>query len=213
MNRHKTPSLYQGRVDPNGGYLCMWMYWRPKPDDPNPEFPGLKQSMTTYVPAKPNDLCLCSSGKRFRDCCRARSYSHPLCPNPGAESFSLLAPQEVTFKNVNSPLVRERLMEDVRLQCVDDTVNSAFWVYWGDPALDTPPYGTLCFGDIELKRNRTLYVTAMSDLRMQTLLTLLREVLGDEFKPSPIRYDAVSVIDKQTGERVKIRPAKHSRGK
>jgi len=104
-------------------------------------------------------------------------------------------------------------MEDVRLQCVDDTVNSAFWVYWGDPALDTPPYGTLCFGDIELKRKRTLYVTALSDLRMQTLLTLLREVLGDAFKPSPIHYDAVTVIDKQTGERVKIRPAKHSSGK
>jgi hypothetical protein len=213
MSKNKTPTLYQGRVDPNGGYLCMWVYWRPNPDDPNPEVPSLKQSMTTYIPAKPSDPCLCGSGKRFRDCCRARPYWHPVCPNPDAESYSLLAPQEVMCKNVNSALVREHLMEDVRLQCVDDTINSAFWVYWGDPALDTLPYGTLCFGDIELKRNRTLYVTAMSDLRMQTLLTLLHDVLGDEFKPSPIRYDAVTVIDKQTGEQVKMHPARQSRGK
>ncbi len=208
MSQSQTHNIYRGDLDPNKGYLCQWVYWRPDPDAPNPELPGLKQTMTTYITVKPGDLCLCGSGLRFRDCCRARPYWHPLCPNPDAESYSLLAPQEVTFKNVNIQRVREQLMEDVRLQCVDDLGDHAFWIYWGDPALDTPPFGTLCFGDLELKRNSTLYVTAMSDLRMQILLALLRDVLGEEFKPTPIRYDPVTVIDKQTGKHVKLRLGK-----
>ena len=49
--------------------------------------------------------------------------------------------------------MRERLMPDVRLQCVEDSLQLGFWVYWGDPALDDA-YGTLCFGDIELKQGQ-----------------------------------------------------------
>jgi len=204
MSGNKTIDLYKGPIDPNRGYLCIWMHWRPNPDDPDPQFPGQKLSMVTFIPAKPGDRCLCGSGKQFRECCRARAYWHPLCPSPDGKSFSLMAPQSVTFKIADRAIIRERLMNDVRLQCTADDADSAFWVYWGDPALDDQ-HGTLCFGDIELKRNRVLHVTALSDIRMRTLLALLRDVLGDEFKPPKIRHESVAVIDKKTGNRIQVR--------
>ncbi len=205
MSGNKTIDLYKGPVDPNSGYLCMWMHWRPNPDDPDPQLPGQKLSMATFIPVKPEDRCLCGSGKQFRECCRARAYWHPLCPNPDGKNFSLMAPQSVAFKVADRAIVRERLMNDVRLQCTADDADSAFWVYWGDPALDNQ-HGTLCFGDIELKRNRILHVTAMSDLRMQTLLALLRDVLGDEFESPKIRHEPVTVIDKKTGRHIQVQP-------
>ena len=205
MSGNKTIDLYKGPIDPNSGYLCMWMHWRPNLDAPDPQFPGQKLSMVTFIPAKSGDQCLCGSGKKFRECCRARVYWHPLCPNPDGKSFSLMAPQSVTFKIANHAIIRERLMNNVRLRCTADDADSAFWVYWGDPALDDQ-HGTLCFGDIELKRNRTLYVTALSDILMQTLHSLLHDVLGDEFNPPQIRYDPVSVIDKETGRQIEMRP-------
>src|SRR6266567_6135100 len=37
-----------------------------------------------------------------------------------------------------------------------------------------PPYGTLCFGDLELQEDNTLLVSWLSDARMEVLLDLLR---------------------------------------
>ncbi|GHO65113.1 hypothetical protein KSC_040050 [Ktedonobacter sp. SOSP1-52] len=52
---------------------------------------------------------------------------------------------------------------------MEETPQRAFWVYWGDPAYDTPPFGTICFGDLELQEPDTLLVSALSDRRMQVL--------------------------------------------
>jgi hypothetical protein len=41
---------------------------------------------------------------------------------------------------------------------VENTRRQAFWINWGDPALDNA-YGTWCCGDIELKNARTLVAT------------------------------------------------------
>ncbi len=112
-----------------------------------------------------------------------------------------MAPQSVTLKVADRAVVRERLMKDVRLKCTADDADGAFWVYWGDPAYDDP-HGTLCFGDIELNPNRTLYVTALSDIRMQALLAFLREILSDEFELPAVRYEPVTVIDKRSGKQV-----------
>jgi len=61
-------------------------------------------------------------------------------------------------------------------------------------------HGILCSGDIE-----TLVVTATNDLRMQALLALLHEVLGDLLGESRITYDKIPVIDKRTGK-MRIQP-------
>jgi len=66
-------------------------------------------------------------------------------------------------------------------------------------------HGILCSGDIELDQNRTLVVTATNDLRMQALLALLHEVLGDLLGESRITYDKIPVIDKRTGK-MRIQP-------
>ena len=187
------------KLDLNGGYLCHWSYWRPDPDQPDLEMPGLKQMTITYIPAAPQEDCLCGSGKSYADCCRANPYWYPICPDPGWQgtSFSLVSIQSAAFHNVNGPALRERLMEDVRLHCTEDGHERGFWTYWGDPALKATP-GIMCFGDFELKRGRILLVTAMSDVRMRTLLDLLQEVAGDLLQKPRIQYDPVTVIDKRT---------------
>jgi len=68
--------------------------------------------------------------------------------------------------------VHDFLQDDERLYCVEDTPRRSFWIFWGDPALDAI-YGTLCFGDFELQKSRTLVITALSDVRMEVLLELV----------------------------------------
>src|SRR5437773_9819458 len=89
------------------------------------------------------------------------------------KSFSPLQPQSATFKNVDGYSLGPKFMDDERLQCFEDTIKRAFWTYWGDPSL-LSPIGTLCFGDIELRSAQTLFVAALSNQRMETLLNLIR---------------------------------------
>lgn len=159
-------------IDPNGGVLTHTSFWRPKPSDPNPEQPGEKVTISGYLPTNAKDLCPCASGKHFGDCCQPLPFWRPVSPNPGMQGYSLLAWQSATFTNISPDDVYDLLQEDIRVHCTEDIKRRAFWLYWGEPALQTP-YGILCFGDIELKKNRTLLMTALSDLRMQTLLDLL----------------------------------------
>ena len=64
--------------------------------------------------------------------------------------------------------------KDVGLYCVEDSPQRVFWTNWGDPAFDTPTYGTLCIAALELQESHTLLVTALSDTRMEVLQDLVR---------------------------------------
>lgn len=161
------------RLDPDGGVLVHMTCWRPRPGDPNPEFPGEKVFIMTYHPTDAQAPCPCGSGKRFGACCRPLPYWRPVCPNPGMQGHSLVHPQSARFTNIPGDAVYAFLQDDERLYCIEDTPQRAFWTYWGDPAFDIPQ-GTLCFGDIELLKSRTLLVSALSDTRMEMLLELLR---------------------------------------
>ncbi|SRR6266702_1643533 len=161
-----------GNLDPNGGVLVRTTYWRPRPRDPNPEQPGEKLSILSYLPTDAEDLCPCGSGKPFGACCQPLPYWRPLCPNPDIQGFSLMHRQVARFTNIPKDIVHAFLQDDERLYCVEDTPHRSFWIYWGDPALDAV-YGTLCFGDFELRENRTLVITALSDVRMEILLGLV----------------------------------------
>ena len=138
-------------VDPDGGVLVVTMYWRPRLGDPNPEQPGEKLSALSYLPTDVQDRCPCGSGKRFGNCCQPLSYWRPVCPNPGMQGYGLLRPQLARFTHIRKNVVYAFLQDDERLYCVEDTPQRAFWIYWGDPAFDTPLCGTLCFGDFELQ--------------------------------------------------------------
>lgn len=70
---------------------------------------------------------------------------------------------------------------------------------------------TVCFGDIELKHGHTLHLTAMSDVRMQTLLDLLNELATAPLPPPQMSYDKVEMIDKVTGKRIRLRPSRTAR--
>ncbi|EFH85818.1 hypothetical protein [Ktedonobacter racemifer] len=90
------------------------------------------------------------------------------------QGYSLLHPQSARFTPVDTQTVHAFLQADERLYCIEKTPQRTFWVYWGDPAYDAPPLGTICFGDLELQEPNTLLVSTLSDTRMQVLLDLLR---------------------------------------
>jgi SEC-C motif len=170
------PDLYS--LDPNGGILVVTVYWRPSVKDPNPDQPGEKLFALSYVPIDASDLCLCGSGKRFAVCCQPLSYWRPVCLNPGMQGYSLMHSQSACFMNIPEDVVYAFLQDDERLYSIVDMPSHAFWMYWGDPAFDAP-YGTLCFGDFEMKGDHSLVVTALSDTRMEVLLDLLKPLKLD----------------------------------
>lgn len=205
-NAISSPEHLDPSLDVDGGFLCLWSYWRPDPDAADPEMPGLKQQMVTYISVLPHETCLCGSGRPYKLCCRPQRYWRIVCPNLGLQGYSLLAPQEAIYDRVDGDIVRTQLMDDVRFQCVEDTAKRAFWILWGDPALESK-YGISCFGDIELQRNRTLIVTAMSEMRMAVLLDVLAEMTG--LSQPVAKRDPVYGFDKRTGKRCVI-PIKSS---
>jgi hypothetical protein len=205
MSKYVDPPLFEsedleGLVDPYAGFLCLSSHWRPDPGAADPEMPGQKLSMSSYIPVRPGEECLCGSGKRYRDCCQPERLWHPICPNPGGpdEGFSLARPQTARFRDVDGDALRQKLTGDPRLRCTEAGLARSFWILFGNPSVEDQ-YGILCFGDVEFKGNRTLVVTAMSELRVQVLLALLREIAGDLLEEPRITYDDIPMIDKQTG--------------
>ncbi len=199
----ETPEKYKGPIHPNAGFLCFYTVWRPQAGAADPDAPGEKQQTMSYILRAPDQACLCGSGKPFGACCQPKRLWHPLCPNPGIPGeagYSLLKPQSATFTNVAGAAVRAALMDDIRLRCTEDTPERAFWIYEGDVAIETPQ-GLMCFGDIELQHNHTLFITALSDLRMGILLELVREDCGDLGRPK-MKYDPLRLIDKRTGKSI-----------
>jgi hypothetical protein len=172
--------------------------------------PGVKQQMILYLPVKPEQSCLCGSGQPYGQCCQPKPDWQPICYNPGAEGYSLLLPQEALFKQVDGLTLRQRLDADPRLAIVDDTPEGGFWILWGDPALESE-FGIICFGDIELIHNRELLVTAMSDLRMQTLLDLLQEIADDCLSTPQLQKDPPPVLHKPPRHKARKRFFRRSR--
>lgn len=190
------------QVDPNSGFLCMFTFWSPNPLDPHPEMPGQKQAVAMYKQVSPGETCLCGSGKTYRNCCRPRRYWYPICSNPGMEGYSFYVPCSATFENIAGEAIRQKMMADERLYCVEDEAHRGFWLFWGDPAIEDEEFGIVCFGDIELKQNHTLLLTAISELRLQALLNLLQEVAGEQLVTPRIQKDEPNAIDKQSSGQV-----------
>lgn len=196
----------QPDVDMNGGFLCFWTYWQPDPAASDPEMPGLKQQLVTYLPVAPAANCLCGSGKSYASCCQTLNYWQPVCPNLGLQGYSSLASQSATFRAVDGTGIRDRLMDDLRLHCVEDTPDRTFWNLWGEPALESE-YGIICFGDIELQHQQVLIASAMSAPRMAALMDLLAEDAGGVGLPDPaVKHDPIDVFDKRTRKRYMLPP-------
>ncbi|MEK7396733.1 MAG: SEC-C domain-containing protein [Candidatus Poribacteria bacterium] len=187
--------LDPSKLNPNKGFLSLSSHWRPNPKAPNSDMPGQKLSMSSYIPMQANDRCLCGSGKAFASCCQQKRYWHPICLNPDGKSYSLLDMQSATFHPLDNTALRERLMSDMSLYCVENSKEKGFWIFWGVPALEDQ-YGVLCFGDIELKKKNILFVSAMSDLRMQILIKALKEIAGELLDSPTISHEKVNLIDK-----------------
>jgi hypothetical protein len=163
--------------------------------DSDPDHPGEKRSALSYLPTEAEENCPCGSGRTFVDCCQPLPYWRPVCPNPDLQGYRLLHSQTARFTPVDAQAVHTFLQNDERLYCVEDTPQRTFWVYWGNPAYDAPPYGTICFGDLALQEPHTLLVSALSDTRMKVLLDLLRSL---ELGTPQMQFDTPSSPPKPT---------------
>ena len=206
MSMFETPEVYKGPIDPDGGFLCFVTCWRPQAGEDDADAPGEKRPMSSYIPVAPDHPCLCGSGKTFAACCQPKRLWYMVCPNPGIPGEAGPQSDESAVGHISQRGRGVRApasMDDIRLR--GDTPERAFWIYEGDPAIQTPQ-GIMCFGDIELQHNHTLFVTAMSDVRMRILLNLLREDCGRWIGQPRIKYDVMRVIDKRTGKLVIRQP-------
>lgn len=191
-----NPNIDVKKLNPNKGVLYLAAYWRPRPDDPDPDMPGEKIQITSYLPLSRKDDCPCRSGKPYRTCCQSKLQWPVFCPNPRLNGYSLLRPQAATYTKVDGMALGPKLMDEERLYCVENTIKRAFWLYWGTPALQAT-YGVCCFGDFELIEAHTLIVTAMSDYRMQVLRNLLESMVGDSLGNPQIERESVKYIPKK----------------
>jgi hypothetical protein len=158
--------------DPNGGVIVHTVCWRPRPSDPNPEYPGEKAHIATFHMTPPESLCPCGSGWGFEHCCQRLPYWQPVCSNPDMQGYSQVQPISARFTNIPADAIYIALQGDERLYCIEDTPQHVFWLYWGKPAFEIPQ-GILSFGDIELLDGHTLLISALSDPRMEMLLELV----------------------------------------
>ena len=213
MSKYRNPPAPPPgvQVNPDSGFLCLEMHWRPNPADPNPDMPGQKLSTSSFIPALPRSPCLCGSGKRFAAGCRRRPVWWPLCPNPGLEGYSLVSPQAAVFHGFDRAALRERLAADGRLHHPVDEPDEGFWILWGDPPFEDD-YGIVCFGDIQLHADGRLEMTAMSELRMRVLMEFVQEAAGDLVGATQVQAQPVPVIDKATGK-TRMLPPKAGAGR
>lgn len=202
-------TINPNRINVNGGYICLWSHWKPAPaaeEGTEPESPGVKEELQTYMPQELGETCMCGSGKLYGECCKQEQYWWPLCPDPELEGYSLIAPQSITFRQVDGAVLRQRLMQDDRLVCTDDSPNQEGWSYWGETLVETPGYGIVEFGALELKHNHTLLVTVSSDEQRRVLLHFLKEVAGDLLSHPVHKYTALQVFDKRTNKNQTLPP-------
>jgi hypothetical protein len=191
----KLPPELPSTADPYGGFLLWGSFWRPNPEADNPEMPGLKQQTIIYIPVDPGEDCLCGSGKSYRRCCQPKRNWQLICHDLGAQSYSFVVPQEASFSQVDGKKLKRQLVNDYRLNCVENTENKGFWNLWGEEIIETE-FGIICFGDIELKGYDGLLVTAMSDSRLRYLLDLLKEIASDCIGEPKITKDSPKYLPK-----------------
>ncbi|NUM47569.1 MAG: hypothetical protein HUU38_22940 [Anaerolineales bacterium] len=202
-------AINPSRVNVNGGYICLWSHWKAAPlteEGTEPETPGTKAELQTYMPQDSDESCMCGSEKPYEECCKKEQYWWPLCPDPELEGYSLVAPQSVTFRQIDGAALRKRLMEDDRLVFTDNSENQETWSYWGETLIETPGHGIVEYGELALKHNHTLLVTVASDEQRHVLLHFLKEIAGDLLSKPVHKYAPLQVFDKRTNKTQTLPP-------
>jgi hypothetical protein len=150
------------------------------------------------TPIKGHEPCLCGSGQLFRQCCRQQPFIPTICPDPGLQGYSILRYHTASFSIPDGNALRQRLHDDMRLHCVEDTPARTFWLVWGAPALENR-YGIICFGDLELRDQHTLIVTALSPVRLRWILTILEQTLPPGVASPTLTISSIQWIERRTG--------------
>lgn len=163
-------------LHPNDVFYVYVSHWQPDPEAANPEMPGRKAIMSMLRPATPGMDCVCGSAKSFATCCKRRNYWILVCDNPDFQSYSRVEINTATYYPADRRVLWDSLMHDKRFRCNDDSEESGHWLFHNDSLQRFTEYGEINLGDVELKPDGSLFVTAMSSARM----TAMREILEAE---------------------------------
>lgn len=134
--------------------------------------------MSMLRPAVPGMDCVCGSGKSFAACCKRRSYWILVCDNPDFKSYSKVEIQTATYHPADCQAVKAALLEDERFRCNDDVGENPHWLFHNNSPHRFTQFGEINLGDIELKPDGSLFVTAMSVVRMTAMREILERQIG-----------------------------------
>lgn len=165
-------------LHPNDVYYVYVSHWQPDPEAPNPNMPGRKAIMSMLKPAEPGMCCVCGSGKSFAACCKRRNYWILVCHNPDFNGYSNVEIHTATYHPPDSLVVRAALIADARFRCNDNGEENPHWLFHNNSPHRFTEYGEINLGDIELKPDGSLFVTAMSSARMAAMREILEEEYG-----------------------------------
>ena len=165
-------------LHPNDVFYVYVSYWQPDPEAANPEMPGRKAMMTMLMPTISGMICVCGSGKSFSSCCKRRNYWIPVCINPDFESYSKMEIHSAIYQPHDCASLKEGLLSDARFRCNDNGDRSHHWLFHNNSPSRFTEYGVVNLGDIELKSDGSLLVTAMNAARMEALRAILENQMG-----------------------------------
>ena len=163
-------------LHPNDVFYVYVSQWQPDPEADTPEMPGRKAIMSMLRAAQPGMVCVCGSGKSFVACCKRRNYWILVCDNPDFNGYSKVEIHTAKYHPADRQAVKAALIKDERFRCNDDSEESPHWLFQNNSPYRFTEYGEINLGDIELKPDGSLFVTAMSKVRM----TVMREILEGE---------------------------------
>jgi len=165
-------------LHPNDVFYVYVSQWQPDPEAVNPQKPGRKAIMSMLRPAQSGMVCVCGSGKSFVACCKRRNYWILVCDNPDFKGYSKVEIHTAKYHPADCQAVKAALIEDERFRCNDDSDENPHWLFHNNSPHRFTEYGEINLGDIELKPDGSLFVTAMSKVRMTAMREILEGQIG-----------------------------------
>ena len=165
-------------LHPNDVFYVYVSQWQPDPEADNPEMPGRKATMLMLRPAEANMLCVCGSTKSFNVCCKRRNYWILVCDNPDFKGYCKVEIQIATYHLTNCQEIKTALNNSEHFRNIVDGKENPQWLFHGNSSYRFTEYGEINLGDIELKPDGILFVTAMSKVRMMAIRKILEGDFG-----------------------------------
>jgi hypothetical protein len=146
-----------------------------------------KQEVASFIPCGDAEACLCGRQpyRVFSQCCKSNDswpVVSPAPPDDDTWKYYMYCPQSVKFTVINSVDLLNRLSGCTVLNTSCDNYPDGLsqWIYHGSHQIRVKNQGTICYGDIVLSPEDTLFVTTSNKLCSINILEFLFDIAGDQ---------------------------------